>query len=55
MPYANNQGIRIHYQVQGDGFPLVLHHGITQSWIVLPHIVKFLQTYINEMEDRHPG
>ncbi|WP_026736763.1 alpha/beta fold hydrolase [Fischerella sp. PCC 9605] len=32
MPYANNQGIRIHYQVQGDGPPLVLHHGITQSW-----------------------
>ncbi|MGV2826731.1 alpha/beta fold hydrolase [Myxosarcina sp. GI1(2024)] len=32
MPYANNQGIFIHYQVKGDGCPLVLHHGFTQSW-----------------------
>lgn len=32
MPYANNQGIRIYYQVQGKGIPLVLHHGSTQSW-----------------------
>jgi pimeloyl-ACP methyl ester carboxylesterase len=27
MPYANNQGVRIHYQVEGDGPPLVLLHG----------------------------
>ena len=27
MPYANNQGIRIHYEVEGAGLPLVLHHG----------------------------
>lgn len=27
MPYANNQGIRIHYEVEGQGPPLVLHHG----------------------------
>ena len=31
MPYANNQGIRIHYRVEGDGRPLVLQHGYTQS------------------------
>ena len=28
MPYALNQGIRIHYQIEGDGPPLVLQHGI---------------------------
>jgi pimeloyl-ACP methyl ester carboxylesterase len=27
MPYANNQGIRIHYEVEGTGPPLVLQHG----------------------------
>ena len=31
MPYANNQGIRIHYQVEGEGPPLVLQHGSTSS------------------------
>jgi pimeloyl-ACP methyl ester carboxylesterase len=31
MPYANHQGIRIHYQVDGDGPPLVLEHGFTSS------------------------
>ena len=29
MPYVSNQGVRIHYQVEGDGPPLVLQHGIT--------------------------
>ena len=32
MPYANNQGIRIHYEVEGVGPPLVLHHGTFGSW-----------------------
>lgn len=27
MPYANNQGVRIYYDVEGDGPPLVLQHG----------------------------
>ena len=31
MPYANSQGIRIHYQVDGEGPPLVLQHGFTSS------------------------
>ncbi len=31
MPYADNNGVRIHYQIEGDGPPLVLQHGITQS------------------------
>jgi len=31
MPYVNNQGIRIHYKVEGKGPPLVLHHGFTQN------------------------
>ena len=31
MPYADNNGVRIYYQVEGDGSPLVLQHGFTQS------------------------
>ncbi len=31
MPYANNQGIRIHYQVEGSGPSLILHHGFLGS------------------------
>ncbi|MCJ7551244.1 MAG: alpha/beta hydrolase [Anaerolineae bacterium] len=27
MPYANNEGVRIRYEVEGEGPPLVLHHG----------------------------
>jgi pimeloyl-ACP methyl ester carboxylesterase len=35
MPYANNQGIRIYYQSEGKGAPLVLHHwsfATLESW-----------------------
>ena len=38
MPYADNNGVRIHYQVEGAGPPLVLHHGLAGSledWSVL--------------------
>ena len=31
MPYANNEGVRIHYEVEGKGPPLVLMHGLTDS------------------------
>jgi pimeloyl-ACP methyl ester carboxylesterase len=31
MAYAVNQGVRIHYQIEGDGEPLVLQHGFTDS------------------------
>jgi len=31
MSYADNDGVRIHYQVVGAGKPLVPHHGFTES------------------------
>ncbi len=31
MPYADNNGVRIHYEVEGNGPPLVLQHGGTGS------------------------
>jgi len=31
MPYADNNGTRIHYETDGQGPPLVLQHGMTQT------------------------
>ncbi|MCA1325422.1 alpha/beta fold hydrolase [Herbaspirillum sp. alder98] len=31
MPFAHSDAGRIHYQVEGDGPPLLLHHGFTSS------------------------
>jgi len=36
VPFANNRGVRIHYQTVGNGRPLILHHGTFGSgpdWI----------------------
>ena len=31
MPYTDNNGVRIHYHVEGEGTALVLQHGLTSS------------------------
>ena len=31
MPFATNDGLRIHYDITGEGEPLVLYHGLTGS------------------------
>ena len=31
MPYANNNGVKIYYEVEGQGPPVVLAHGVTRS------------------------
>jgi pimeloyl-ACP methyl ester carboxylesterase len=31
VPFANNQGVKIHYEVMGQGPPLVMVHGFTRS------------------------
>jgi pimeloyl-ACP methyl ester carboxylesterase len=31
MPYATNDGVRIHYETEGDGPALLLHHGFMLS------------------------
>src|SRR5262245_20942154 len=31
LPYASHQSIRVHYQVDGQGPALVLHHGLAGS------------------------
>jgi pimeloyl-ACP methyl ester carboxylesterase len=41
MPYAVNQGVRIHYRIQGDGHPLVLQHGFTADRWQLAVRIRF--------------
>jgi pimeloyl-ACP methyl ester carboxylesterase len=41
MPFANNQGVCIHYEVEGNGPPLVLQHGFSdslQTWYELGYV-----------------
>lgn len=41
MPFASDQGIRIHYEVEGEGPALVLQHGFTdslQTWYELGYV-----------------
>jgi pimeloyl-ACP methyl ester carboxylesterase len=33
VPYAESNGVRIHYEVTGSGVPLVLFHGLTGSGV----------------------
>jgi len=48
MPYANNQGVRIRYEVEGKGPPLVLHHGsagFLESWYDLGYVEGLKDDY----------
>jgi pimeloyl-ACP methyl ester carboxylesterase len=48
MPYANNNGVRIHYHMEGEGSPLVIQHGFTDSmktWYELG--------YVDMLKDSH--
>lgn len=47
MPYANNQGVRIYYHVEGEGPPLVLQHGFMgclEDWSDYYGYVKALES-----------
>jgi len=48
MPYANNDGVRIHYQVEGTGPALVLQHGFSsrlESWYEPGYVDALQQDY----------
>lgn len=48
MPFAENDGVRIHYAVEGSGAPLVLHHGYSGS---LRH--WYQNGYVAALQDRY--
>ena len=48
MPFADNDGIRIHYKVEGEGPPLVLYHGLSLSlefWRILGYVEALKRNY----------
>ena len=48
MPYAHNKDVRIHYQMEGQGPPLVLQHGFgdsLESWYELGYVQALKQDY----------
>lgn len=48
MPYAGSNGVRIHYEVAGEGVPLVLFHGLTGSgarWHDTGYVADLRTTY----------
>ena len=66
MPYVNSQGVRIHYQVEGEGPPLVLQHGFTdslESWYEFGYVSALKYDYklilldmgqLNTADELHP-
>lgn len=48
MPYADNEGIRIHYQTEGEGPPLVLQHwslATMESWYEYGYVSALKNDY----------
>lgn len=48
MPHADHRGVRIHYQVEGEGPPLVLQHGFTHSlrrWYLHGYVEALREDY----------
>jgi pimeloyl-ACP methyl ester carboxylesterase len=48
MPYAEHQGVRIHYQIEGEGPALVLHHGFSgssENWYDAGYVATLQQDY----------
>jgi pimeloyl-ACP methyl ester carboxylesterase len=48
VPYADNQGVKIHYQVEGDGAPLVLLHGLSET-----HEIWRLSSYVESLKKEY--
>jgi pimeloyl-ACP methyl ester carboxylesterase len=48
MPYANNNGVKIYYEVEGQGPPLLMLHGFAGSledWREAGYVAAFKNDY----------
>jgi pimeloyl-ACP methyl ester carboxylesterase len=48
MPYANNQGVQVHYEVEGNGPSLVLQHGLSEThetWSIGSYVESLMKDY----------
>ena len=48
MPFSNNQGIRIHYEIEGSGIPLVLQYGQ-----YFPLDIWYELNYVSALKDHY--
>jgi pimeloyl-ACP methyl ester carboxylesterase len=48
VPYANNRGVKIHYEVEGDGAPLVLLHGLSET-----HEIWRISSYVESLKKEY--
>ena len=49
MPRVDNKGISIHYRVEGNGPPLILQHGFSDSsdrWFEHGYVAALKQKYL---------
>jgi pimeloyl-ACP methyl ester carboxylesterase len=44
MPYADSEGLRIHYRVEGEGQPLMIHHGFGVGLESVYDVVSLVET-----------
>ena len=54
MPYSENQGVKIHYQVEGKGVPLLIQHGYTtslQRWHEFGYVKSLKERYMLVLVD----
>lgn len=54
MPFAVNNGVKIHYEVEGEGSPLVLIHGLTgnlEDWYKNGFVDSLKDTYQHILVD----
>lgn len=50
MPYVDNSGVSIHYHVEGEGPPLVMQHGLTnslQTWYAYGFVEELKKEYLS--------
>jgi pimeloyl-ACP methyl ester carboxylesterase len=48
MPFADNKGVKIHYEVEGEGDPIVLVHGFSANmhhWVNLRYVAALVPNY----------
>ena len=48
MPYCDSNGYKIYYEIEGQGSPLLLHHGLTMSiddWRDIGYVKALEQDY----------
>jgi len=48
MPFANNKGVKIHYEVEGKGEPLILQHGnggSLETWRIFGYVEDLSKDY----------